>query len=258
MARKARQDFIFVDCADYEVVADRDVDYEGWISKRQETVGASDKCDRASFNRRTGDAKKFTGNRHTFFGQWLEEPALLAFGEWSGLKVASSSTLLHSKNYPHMSATPDGIGAIKHPGKFRDYLQYELSWDTESIRLLMEYDNEFLLEVKTPGWNKLPEWCQVSWKASRYTVADTGETWYHPVYGLPKADPPKDYYCQCQHQMAVTGHRLCLLLGVVGGKQFIIFPIYYDQEFVERRVEQCEEFLEMVRRNEWNPKRKKR
>ena len=101
------------------------------------------------------------------------------------------------------------------------YFLEQQGWGSQEIHHALDDSRLAVVELKTAAFKKLHEWTD--------------------------SEPPQAYWAQVQHQLYVTGFPIGWLFGLVGGRHLHVFRIERDEEFMERRAEACENFMEGVR-----------
>jgi len=66
-------------------------------------------------------------------------------------------------------------------------------------------------------------------------------------------EPPLYYQVQLQHQLAVTGHRWGVLTCLLGGQQLVWHRLDRNDAFIERLIEEEQQFMARVRANDPPP-----
>ena len=150
-------------------------------------------------------------------GTWCEEFVAQLWEEATGLKVRRLNFMIRSPEHPFMLADIDRKVVGRREG----------------------------LECKTVGF-----------MASRKKIKDdeTGESHWIDKFipgdmeGTMTNKP--EWYCQCQHYMAVTGWDMWHLAALIDNNKFLFWDIPRDQAWIDEMVRQEAEFWNHVVRRE--------
>lgn len=159
------------------------------------------------------------------------EPAILEYlSAVTGLGITPNAALYRHDDYPFVGATPDGYADLVVPGdrvpELVAYLtvvsHFEVLQGEEALSSLyasMAESSETLVEVKN----------QESKRRSK---------WYK------EEGPPEHYVAQVQHQLAVMGADLGLLVAKVDANELYVHVIESDPLYHELLFETCAEFFD--------------
>ena len=211
----------------YEVVCDITTPRDKWLEFRQQCVGASDTYLNAALIAKKINPPSFVDNDFSWLGRRLEQTVIDFARERRGFSCRASQTMLRSTLYPAMSCTLDAVCKVPQAGPrvdvFIDFVS-SLGWHATEIYAALDYKQLSVMEIKTADHKYLSTW--------------------------ESGTPPRNYWIQCQHQLAVTGFEVAWLCGLVGGNRFRAFRIERDEIFIKGRAVQCEEFMLQVARSE--------
>ena len=188
-----------------------DTDAEAWHTRRLLGIGGSEvaavlnvdaighKTPLDIWRKKTGvDTSNFS-NRFTLWGHILEKTVADHFAQVTGMPVAICSRHFSMKSAPWMVGNIDR--AIMKNGK---------KWG--------------VLECKTTAqWNEHKFNVDAAWYADGV---------FNPANesGITSAtDIPLNYYLQCQHYMLVTGLHVCYLAVLIGGNDYRIFSVPFNE-----------------------------
>lgn len=194
--------------------------YDEWLEERKNSVGASDPCDNTSARRKAGLELPFEGNIHTIAGMALEGAIITWWAKDRPEKVRECGWLLRRPEAPSMHATPDG-------------------W---SLR------KKYVVEIKNVGLNQAPAWLDMpEFKKTNADPTRVVQKYQQiALEAKPAKRPPQNYWRQVQHQLYITGFEYGYLVGLVAGKRLVEFRIKRDEEYIQKRIEQCRTFMEKV------------
>lgn len=141
-------------------------------------------------------APDLSGNQRVQWGRRLQGMVAQGYAEETGREVCEEPpfTLVVSQAVPFMAATPDAR-------------QYDADM------------HEGLLEIKTAGFERRPDWAD---------------------------EPPTAYQVQVQHQMAVTGDRYATIAVLIGGNELRWFDIPRNDAFINTLIDRSEAFYRHV------------
>lgn len=200
----------------------------GWLDERRNSVGASDTLSGRELYQKanvdmSGRVSAFEYERPdaaaTFESGHAMEQAILAWwGASTGMPVTPSGWLLRNPEFPWMHASLDG-------------------WN----------EGEYAVEAKNPGFTTAYQWLDLK----NYKVAE-GSTMQSVLVAARKQimaatrreDPPRRYWEQCQHQLAVTGYQRAYLVGVIAGQKLVWYEIKRDEKAIKERIVNCKAFME--------------
>jgi putative phage-type endonuclease len=179
------------------------------LKRRQTGVGASDagnacglgyKSPLQLWGEKTGrlPLPDLDNNRFVKWGNRLEKVVCDAFAEETGLKIRRNAKTLRHPDYPWMLC----------------HLDREIV-DTDGNAISV-------LEAKTGSFYTLDKW------------GPTCDIWSCPDDYAPKV--PDEYFCQAQHQLAVTGLYTCYIAVLLAGNDFRVFVIARDDAFIANLI----------------------
>jgi putative phage-type endonuclease len=201
-----------------------------WLKMRQLGIGASDSPTIMNLNeyesrytlfmQRTGSLPKIdhssyneSDNEAMEWGRELEDLVARRFSVRAGWKLRRGlgSWLLQSTAHEHLCATPDREG--KSPRR--------RTWGLIEVKTTNEYSSSDWT-IRSPG-----------------TVTGIGEN------GLKQAVPER-YWCQLQHQLAVTGRTYGAVVCLIGGQRLVWAEFARDNSFIAELILQTKAFWEML------------
>lgn len=201
-----------------------DTDAEAWHTRRLLGIGGSEvaavlnldalghKTPLDIWRKKNGLDASNISNRFTLWGHKLEKTVADHFAEVTGMPVAVCTRHFSMKSAPWMVGNIDR--AIMRDGK---------KWG--------------VLECKTTAaWNDQKFNAEAAWYADGVfnPANESGIT--------SKTDIPINYYLQCQHYMLVTGLHMCYLAVLIGGNDYRIFAIPFNESDVKFIYSRCSEF----------------
>lgn len=147
-------------------------------------------------------------NRFVKWGNRLEKVVCDAFSEETGLKIRRNVKTLSHPDYPWMMCHLDReiIGA-----------------DGNAVAVL---------EAKTGSFYTFEKW------------GPTCDIWSIPGDYEPKV--PDEYFCQAQHQLAVTSLSVCYIAVLLAGNDFRVYVIGRDDTFIANLIKLESRFMDFV------------
>lgn len=194
---------------------------EAWLRGRGQTIGASEvgvilgvskwQSPFALWARKRGIFGENQPSSEQRWG-WLMESAI---GNWfqdeTGWRVKFDGLrILRSKPWPFLSCTLDGLVIPGLAG-----IQFD---GIDEI-----FHDEFSLELKNLNDHVKHEW---------------------------KDQPPVNYWCQTQMQMAIMGTNVAVLACCIGGNEGRWFPVLRDEKFIQRSLPRVQAFWQAVQDGE--------
>lgn len=169
-----------------------------------------------------GESKAWVGNRHTWWGSFLEATNAQGFAALTGARIRLSGALLRSKATPTLGATLDGLVRAPRASEKLSRQLVEWGWSEDQIDRLSRLVVEGLgvLELKNTERSQLKEW-----------------------HGN---QVPLHYWWQVQAQMYVTGLRWGLAVAKVGAADMRCTLIEADDMAQMYCVDMVEEFSQEV------------
>ncbi len=200
-----------------------DTDVQSWHTRRLLGIGGSEVAAVLGLNpygttpfdvwqEKTGRQHKEISNRFTLWGSILEDTVARHFAYVTGYAVAKCSRHFSLKSAPWLVGNVDRLITI------------------DGVR-------SAVLECKTASaysdskFNKSAAW-----------YAD-GEFFDDNAGGITsETDIPINYYLQCQHYMLVTGYHKCFLAVLIGGNDYRIFVVPFNESVSKFIYSKCSEF----------------
>lgn len=200
-----------------------DTDVQSWHTRRLLGIGGSEVAAVLGLNpygttpfdvwqEKTGRQHKEISNRFTLWGSILEDTVARHFADVTGYSVAKCSRHFSLKSAPWLVGNVDRLITI------------------DGVR-------SAVLECKTASaysdskFNKSAAW-----------YVD-GEFFDENAGGITsETDIPINYYLQCQHYMLVTGYHKCFLAVLIGGNDYRIFVVPFNESVSKFIYSKCSEF----------------
>lgn len=187
-----------------------DSEQEKWHTRRSCGLGGSDigtvmgvnpyKTAFELWQEKTGKKDRFKGNNATEWGHRLEDLVAKKFGELTGWQVKRVNNQFKLKSEPWLLGNID--------------------------RMIFKDGHKFaILECKTA--NAYSDWGDDCWFDNNKENAAYKDSF------VGADSIPKSYYLQCQHYMLVTGVHMCYLAVLIGGQNFKIFSVPYNQTIAD-------------------------
>lgn len=164
------------------------------------------------WRKKTGQDSSNFSNRFTLWGHILEDVVARHFSDVTGFGVAKCNKHFSMKSAPWMVGNIDR--AIIVNGKKSGVLECKTSSAYN--------DHKFNLDA---AWYANDEF---------YSQNENGIT--------DKSDIPLNYYLQCQHYMMVTGLHMCYLAVLIGGNDYRIFNVPFNESDAKYIYAACSEF----------------
>lgn len=196
---------------------------EAWHTRRLLGIGGSEVAAVLGLNpygttpfdvwqEKTGRKIKNISNRYTLWGTILEDTVARHFADVTGFGVAKSSRHYSLKSAPWLVGNVDRLITI------------------DGIR-------SAVLECKTAT-----AFAESKFNKSAAWYAD-GEFFDDNKNGIQcETDIPINYYLQCQHYMLVTGYHKCFLAVLIGGNDYRIFVVPFNESVSKFIYSKCSEF----------------
>lgn len=214
-----------------------------WHLERSRSIGASDRLTPGLIKQKLGDSEPYT-NRKMQMGSILERAVIDGFQAWSGLRTRASGVMVRSKDYPFMHATLDGLCVVpRHFKKLQFFLETEMQMDQTRAAAIVADRRLAVLEVKVPDIFSLHQWAEVRLEQKKVG----GDVLHYHSFDRIKAEPPKAYMAQVQHQLAVTGLDAAWLVALIGAKVFVAHHIKRNEAMIADRVARCAEMWDHIK-----------
>ena len=161
---------------------------------------------------KTGRKTDRFSNRFTKWGTILEDTVARHFADLTGFSVARSNKHYSLESAPWLVGNVDRLVTING-------------------------SRSAVLECKTASaysdskFNKSAAWYSDEQFHDENMIGIQSET-----------DVPLNYYFQCQHYMLVTGIHKCFLAALIGGNDFRIFVIPFNETVAKLIYSKCSEF----------------
>lgn len=216
-----------------------------WLYERTQSIGASDRLTPGLIKDKLGLTEPFFGNRKMIMGSILEQAAIAGFQTWSSLRTRPSGVMVRSREFPFMHATLDGLCMIPRKRKhLQFFLETEMQMNPERVEEILAHRKLAILEVKVPDIFSLDKWAEV--RVEQKKVGKDVLS-YHSFERI-KAEPPKAYMMQVQHQLAVTGLDAAWLVAMIGAKVFVAHHIRRNEEMIADRILRCAEMWQHIQK----------
>lgn len=164
------------------------------------------------WRKKTGQDNSNFSNRFTLWGHILEDIVARHFSDVTGFGVAKCNKHFSMKSAPWMVGNIDR--AIIMDGKKCGVLECKTSSAYN--------DHKFNLDA---AWYANDEF----FDENKHGITD-------------KSDIPLNYYLQCQHYMMVTGFHMCYLAVLIGGNDYRIFNVPFNETDAKYIYAGCSEF----------------